>query len=120
MTDCGGEIRHAFKQGDQVEAVGCSTEFAYIQVRYPGGLGWVHRGSLTIPAEVEELLPVVAWNPSETSGYSNLLYSPGNYLDVRLPETADGPFPTLLLLHGATVDKNTAISNPSSVAWCHR
>jgi len=110
MNVCGGEVRHAFAQGDQVEATGHSTEFPYIQVRYPGGLGWVHRATLTIPGDVEELLPAVAWDPSETSRLINLLYSPGQYVDVRLPEAADAPFPTLLLLHGANVDKNSLSS----------
>jgi len=105
MHVCGGEVRHAFDYGDQVEATGYNTEFAYIQIRYPGGLGWINRGSLTMPGDVEELLPVVAWNRGETGGYFDLLYSPGHHVDVRLPETADGPFPTLLLLHGATFDK---------------
>ena len=40
--------------------------------------------------------------------YSGISYLPDWTLDVYLPEAADGPYPTLLLLHGASVN-NTSL-----------
>ena len=37
----------------------------------------------------------------------NISYNPDWVLDVHLPEAADGPFPTLLLLHGTSQKKSS-------------